>query len=53
MNVTELRIGNYVHNNVEPFPIKPKDLIFLLAFDNEHYAEPIPLTEWVAVEIWV
>lgn len=45
MNVTELRIGNYVHNNVESFPIKAKDLMFLLAFDNEHYAEPIPLTE--------
>lgn len=45
MNVKELRIGNYVHNNVESFAIQAKDLIFLLAFDNEHYAEPIPLTE--------
>lgn len=45
MDVTELRIGNYVHNNVESFPIKAKDLMFLLAFDNEHYAEPIPINE--------
>lgn len=45
MDVTELRIGNFVHNNVESFQIQAKDLIFLLAFDNEHYASPIPLTE--------
>lgn len=45
MDVRELRIGNYVHNNIESFAIQAKDLVFLLAFDNEHYAEPIPLTE--------
>lgn len=48
MNASELRIGNWIHNNVEPFQIQAKDLIFLLAFDNEHYANPIPLNkEWV------
>ena len=45
MNVQELRIGNYIHNNVECFPLKAKDLIFLLTGDNEHYAVPIPLNE--------
>lgn len=45
MKVKELRVGNYVHNNVESFALEAKDLIFLLAFDNEHYAQPIPLTE--------
>lgn len=48
MNVKELRIGNYVHNNVESFALQAKDLIFLMAFDNEHYANPIPLNdEWL------
>ena len=45
MDVRELRLGNYVDNNVEIFKLEAKDLIFLLAFDNEHYANPIPLTE--------
>lgn len=45
MNVNELRVGNYIDNNVECFQIQAKDLIFLLAFDNEHYANPIPITE--------
>ncbi len=45
MDVKELRVGNYVDNNVEVFKLEAKDLIFLLAFDNEHYANPIPLTE--------
>lgn len=45
MDVRELRIGNFVHNNVESFQIQAKDLIFLLAFDNEHYSSPISLTE--------
>ena len=48
MNVNELRVGNYIDNNVECFQIQAKDLIFLLAFDNEHYANPIPLTDnWI------
>lgn len=48
MDATKLRIGNFIHNNVESFQIQAKDLVFLLAFDNEHYAEPIRLTdEWL------
>lgn len=45
MEIKELRIGNYVHNNVESFRLEAKDLMFLMSFDNIHYAEPIPLTE--------
>lgn len=45
MDIKELRIGNYIHNNVESFPIKQKDLVFLIAFDNSHYAEPVALTD--------
>lgn len=45
MKVNELRVGNWTNNNVENVKLSKKDLIFLLTNDNEHFANPIPLTE--------
>lgn len=45
MDVKELRVGNWTDNNVELLQITKKDLAFLLTADNEHYANPIELTE--------
>jgi hypothetical protein len=48
MNVIELRVGNWIHDNVESYPLTKYHLIDLLTDDNEHYANPIPLTdEWL------
>jgi len=44
MKATGLRVGNWIHNNVESTQITKNDLIFLLNGDNEHFAEPIQLT---------
>lgn len=48
MDVTQLRIGNFINNNVECTQITKSDLKFLLHGDNEHYANPVQLTkEWL------
>lgn len=46
MDVRELRVGNWTDNNVELLQITKKDLAFLLTDDNEHYANPVKITEW-------
>ena len=45
MKPNELRIGNYVYNNLEIIKLHKKDLIYLFTSDNMHFANPIPLTE--------
>ena len=45
IEVRELRVGNYVSNNVEVVKLTDEDLVYLLIYDNQHKAEPIPLTE--------
>jgi len=48
MKASELRIGNFVHDNVEVKTITARDILFLSDEKYEHLASAIPLTEdWI------
>lgn len=50
MDVTQLRIGNFINNNVECTQVTKSDLQFFLVGDNQHYANPVSLNESWLVE---